>query len=179
MIDILIKNFEITGPIQRTNGGGPIVVQVLTTFVVQNREYKVPGFSFSMDDKKDAVNKALFEALESSELVLRDIIERNSQKKDGTAILKELIRNGIDKSAQELKDVKVAELVEQGKNLQDIEDIFNSECRERQITDLNQIYEILGWGTFDPSGYTYLTAQTLLLELNKLLKKFEKVDEGR
>lgn len=171
MLDFKLVTCEFSGPVQRMIGAGPVVVQVSCKFLVQDELITVPGLSLCTSEKEEDISAKVQDAIRSAESNLTELVERNAKVKEGTKILNTLIRKGINEDAKALMEEKVKDtpVVE----LDKINSVLKGVPSDKQVKEVQGMFDHLGWGKFDQTDYTMVEVQSLIIELRKYFTKIQ------
>lgn len=171
MLNFKLVTCEFSGPIQRMIGAGPIVIQVSCRFLVQSELITVPGLALCSSEKEEDISAKVQDAIRSAELNLVELVERNATIKEGSKVLNTLIRKGIGEDAKNLMEEKVKDtpVIE----LEKVNSILKGLPSDKQIKEVQGMFDHLGWGKFDHQDYTMVEVQSLIIELRKYFTKIQ------
>lgn len=171
MIEFKLVSCEFSGPVQRMVGAGPIVIQLTCKFDVGGKQYSVPGIALSGSEQESEIGERVNQAIITAERNLRNLLERNALIPKGNEIIHELMRKAADPMAAELTASKLEDKSEE--DVEKLKSVLLGLPNEKQLKEVQGMYDNLGWGRFVPDGWDMVTVQALIIELKQLLTKFE------
>jgi hypothetical protein len=171
MLEYKLISCEFSGPVQRMVGAGPVVVQVSCKFDVNGSYYVVPGLALATSETEEELGQRVSAAILNAENNLKETINRNSKIHEGSRILTELVKKGISGETKELYDEKISNAP--ALDNEKIKSALLGLPNDKQIKEIQSMYDNLGWGRFVADGWNMVEVQSLIIELKQFLTKFE------